>query len=92
MLRANNEVMRLLFASYTFATEVVMLLKWGKNEVFAQNNFAKNQQKKLRRSEYPTLGGQFFGRIVAELLRSSENNRGDSYLVQAVGAARGNPY
>ncbi|MDR3366206.1 MAG: hypothetical protein LBO71_04485 [Prevotellaceae bacterium] len=35
MLRANNEVMRLLFTSYTFATEVVLFEKLGENEVFA---------------------------------------------------------
>jgi hypothetical protein len=39
MLRANNEVMRLLFASYTFATEGVILFKWGKNEIFAASFF-----------------------------------------------------
>jgi hypothetical protein len=31
-----------------------MLFKLGKNEVVMQNNFGKNQQKKLHRFEHPT--------------------------------------
>ncbi|MDR3366925.1 MAG: hypothetical protein LBO71_08175 [Prevotellaceae bacterium] len=37
------------------ATEVVLFEKLGENEVVEAANFGKNQQKKLRRSEHPTL-------------------------------------
>jgi hypothetical protein len=47
MLRANNEVMRLLFASYTFATEVVLFEKLGKNEVFATSFFSSIFGRKI---------------------------------------------
>jgi hypothetical protein len=37
------------------ATEVVLFGKLGENEVVESADFGKNQQKKLRRSEHPTL-------------------------------------
>ncbi|MDR3366036.1 MAG: hypothetical protein LBO71_03595 [Prevotellaceae bacterium] len=39
------------------ATEVVLFEKLGKNEVVEAIDFGTNQQKKLRRSERPTLPG-----------------------------------
>ncbi|MDR3366605.1 MAG: hypothetical protein LBO71_06530 [Prevotellaceae bacterium] len=49
MLRANNEVIRLLFAAYTFATEVVLFEKLGKNEVFATSFFSSIFGRKISR-------------------------------------------
>jgi hypothetical protein len=48
MLRANNEVMRLLFAAYTLATEVVLFEKLGKNKVSLPPFLAQFSEEKLR--------------------------------------------
>jgi hypothetical protein len=53
--QCGNEV---LFASYTFATEVVLCDKLGKNEVFAASFFQLNFRKKnFAPFEHPTLQG-----------------------------------
>ncbi|MDR3365653.1 MAG: hypothetical protein LBO71_01600 [Prevotellaceae bacterium] len=44
-----------LQVAYSIATEVVLFDKLGENEVVEAIDFGTNQQKKLRRSEHPTL-------------------------------------
>jgi hypothetical protein len=43
---------------YFMATEAVLFEKLGENEGVEAIDFGINQQKKLRRSEHPTLAGQ----------------------------------
>jgi hypothetical protein len=47
------------------ATEVVLFGKLSENEVVESADFGKNQQKKLRRSEHPTLRDAKRGKVCA---------------------------
>jgi hypothetical protein len=69
-----------LQVAYFMATEVVLFVKLGENEVVESADFGKNQQKKLRRFEHPTRKASISA-LSMNSLREIENKRDADFLL-----------